>query len=294
MLTDAMQALITQIATALDLKLFEVSGLLAVLLVSGICGAVSPLVVGSRMAFFSDAMAHCAIAGVTLGLLTALTVAPAGDRPELNDGLIVGVMVALGVAVGLGIAYVREKTALASDTVIGVFFAGAIGFGGVLYAALAERARISPEVFLFGSPIFVSPGDLLRLIGLAVLTAVLLVWRYNQFVFASFNPSLARSRRIPLRLYNYAFIVLLNALLVVPAATASNLSGNLRQMFWLSLLLSLGTGLGGLFISTNYELALPDGATLKLAASPMIVVLNVLCFFGSMVVAWLLKRGPTA
>src|SRR5689334_24411390 len=196
MLTDALQSAISQAASALGLYSFQLNALLAVLLVSAICGAISPLVVGSRMAFFSDAMAHCAIAGVTLGLLANL----AFEAGVTDDALTVGVMIGFGVLVGLGIAYVRDKTALASDTVIGVFFAGAIGFGGVLYAALAKRAQISPEVFLFGSPVFVSTGDLLRLLALAALTGALLAWRFNPFVFASFNPSLARSRQIPLRL----------------------------------------------------------------------------------------------
>src|SRR5207248_6381394 len=159
---------------------------------------------------------------------------------------------------GLGIAYVRERTALASDTVIGVFFAGAIGFGAMLFKALNARSYMTPENFLFGDPTYVSTVDLLALLVLTLLTGAVLAWIYNQLVFTSFNASLARSRRFSMRLCNYLFIVLLavivnlslktvgalliNALLVVPAATAGNLSRNLRQMFWLSLGLSLFVG----------------------------------------------------
>ena len=90
----------------------------------------------------------------------------------------------------------------------------------------------------------------------------LFAWRYNQLVFASFNPTLARTRGLTLTLNNYLFIVLLalvvnlsikavgalliNALLVVPAAAAANLSRNLRQMFWLTVAFCLGAGLIGL------------------------------------------------
>src|SRR5262249_43525958 len=108
---------------------WNVRGTLAVLLVSLVCGAVGSLVVGNRMAFFSDALAHCAFAGVALGFLLALGFG--AHDPAAFSHWVTPVMVAFGVVVGLSIAYVRERTSLANDTVIGVFFAGAIGLGAV-------------------------------------------------------------------------------------------------------------------------------------------------------------------
>ena len=111
--------------------------------------------------------------------------------------------------------------------------------------------------------------DFLYLAILLVLVVALLLWRYNHLLLASFNPSLARSRRISLRMNNYLFILLLalivnfsivtvgalliNAMLIVPAATASNISRNLRQMFWLTFGLSIAAGLAGLSLSTAYR-----------------------------------------
>src|SRR5438874_3527021 len=109
---------------------FQVRGTLAVLLVGLLCGAVGSLVVGNRMAFFSDALAHCAFAGVALGVLVAL-LAGVRDKNKFYDWIL-PIMVVFGIVVGLLIAYVREKTNLANDTVIGVFFAGAMGLGAVL------------------------------------------------------------------------------------------------------------------------------------------------------------------
>src|SRR5262249_42710947 len=143
------------------------------------------------------------------------------------------IMVAFGALVGIGIAFVKEKTELASDTVIGVFFAGAIGFGAMLLTALKKHRTINPETFLFGSPLFVTDIQLLYLLILLVLVIALMTWRYNHLLLASFNPSLARSRRISMRINNYLFIILLalivnlsiftvgalliNAMLIVPA-----------------------------------------------------------------------------
>src|SRR5207248_3354214 len=99
----------------------NVRGLLAVVLVSLLCGTVSSLVVGNRMAFFSDALAHCAFAGVALGLLIGIASGSTARRDQWDfyqQWIIPLVMVSFGVLVGLLIAYVREKTGLASDTVI--------------------------------------------------------------------------------------------------------------------------------------------------------------------------------
>src|SRR5262249_46569243 len=129
---------------------------------------------------------------------------------------------------------------------------------------------------------------------------LVLIFRYNQFVMASFNPSLARSRNIPLRLCNYLFVVLLalivnlclravgvlliNAMLVVPAAAAANVSRNLRQMFWGSVLISVISGVAGLWLSNTVRLPIGRGTPIDLEPSGAIVVLSVLTFFATMAV----------
>jgi zinc transport system permease protein len=274
----------------------NIKALLVIVLVSLICGSIGTLVVGNRMAFFSDALAHCAFAGIALGILVSL----ATRNVLLENWLITLVMVTFGVAVGVAIAYVREKTGLANDTVIGVFFAFAVGFGGMVLGSLQVRTNFNPESFLFGSPLFVHERDLLAIFGLAVVLAVVLVKYYNQFVLASFNPSLARSRNVPLRWCGYLFIILLalivnlciqavgalliNAMLVVPAATAANFGRDLRQMFWGSVLLSLLAGVGGLWFSSTVRIPVGGGQELDFGPGGTIVVFGVLLFFLS--VAW--------
>lgn len=283
---------------------FQLAALLAVLLISGICGMVGALVVGNRMAFFSDAMAHCAFAGISLGLLIALSVGftPASDELQWLLPLI---MAGFGALIGVAIAFVRERTNLASDTVIGVFFAGAIGFGAMILQGFPGGKRaFDPERFLFGGPALAQPLDLLILAALFVLTALLFLWKYNQFVLASFNPSLARSRGVPVALNNYLFVVLLalivnfsisavgvlliNGLLVVPAATATNLIRNMRQMFRYTFGISLLTGLTGLLISRKFSLPVKGGPPKEFGVSGTIICVGVILFAASM--AWPLLR----
>jgi zinc transport system permease protein len=228
--------------------------LLALVLVGLACGAVGSLVVGGRMAFFSDALAHVSFASVSIGfVIFTLLLA---DRPagEFWD-FVTPVMVGFGMLVGYGIAAVRQRTGLGSDTVIGVFFASSLGLAATLRNIIQSRQLFSLEVFLFGDPMLVRAQDVLLLALQVVLVGVVLAFIYNSLLLSGFNSSLALSRRVPARFASYVFIMLLavvvtlcvrtvgvlliNALLVVPAATACNVARNLRQLFWLTIGLCL-------------------------------------------------------
>jgi zinc transport system permease protein len=288
--------------TVLDHK-FMIRGLLGIMLVSLICGVVSSLVVSNRMAFFSDALAHCAFAGVALGLILF-------GLELLGDDGILATMIAFGALFGVTIAYVRERTPLAYDTVIGVFFAGAMGLGAVLLKGMKGKgSQYNPENFLFGDILLVRGQDLVYLTLLLLGLLGYLWWLYNRSVFISFNPSLARSRNFPVRLGNYLFIVLLalivntclkvagalliNAFLILPAATAGNLSRNLRQFFWLSIGLSVLAGIAGTVVSDQWTPQLGN-ETIYLAHGGTIVIIAVLMFFVSMPLSrWIRGLRPT-
>jgi zinc transport system permease protein len=284
---------------------FNLRATLALVFIGVICGAVGSLVVGNRLAFFSDALAHSAFAGVSIGILIALLLQL--KHEDLYHWITL-VMIIFGILTGLGIVFVREKTSQSSDTVIGVFFAGAVGLGAILLKIGSSVIRFPTDDFLFGSLASVKSSDLLALAALLVATGVLLTWTYNGLVFSNFNLSLARSRRIPLRLYNYLFIALLavivnlclsavgalliNALLVVPAATAVNLCSNMRQLFRWSILLCLLTSLLGQWLSWEVPIPISGHGTARLGEGGTIVVLNVALFFVSMVVGPWLRTRP--
>ena len=304
MLVEWMRQFVGTVADTLGTDLFLVKGVMAVVLVCMLCGMAGSLVVGNRMAFFSDAMAHCAFAGVALGFLTLILTGHSHD--DAAEAWIVPlVMVLFGSTVGVAIAYVRDRTSLANDTVIGVFFAFAIGFGTMLFTVLKQVSTFDPERFLFGSPLFVPIVDLVYLSLLFLAVAGFFAWKYNAVVFASFNPSLARTRRVPTAWNNYLFVVLLalivnlsiksvgalliNALLVVPAATAVNHASNIRQMFWLTIGICVSSGIAGLLLSYYVPIPMGKGVTVKFGPSGAIVVFSVVLFFVSF--AWRLVRG---
>lgn len=248
---------------------FNLMAALALVLVGLNCGMVGSLVVGSRMAFFSDALAHCAFAGVSLGFVIFELLFGGAGKAEQFWHWVTPVMVVFGILVGGGIAFVRQCTGLTSDTVIGVFFAGAIGLAALLRRLISSRRLFSLEDFLFGDPLVATGGDLVGLFLLTLFTAGLLAAIYNRLLLSSFNTSLALSRRVPIQVVHYLFIILLavvvnlclravgvlliNALMIVPAATAVNISRNLRQMFWRTVILTVAVGLIGQGISWEVE-----------------------------------------
>ncbi len=291
---------------------FNVRALLALILVSLCCGAIGSLVIGGRMAFFSDALAHCSFAGISIGFLLFLLFGPLFGVVAKNEttfwNWVTVIMVVFGMLAGCGIVWVRTRTGLSSDTVIGVFFAGAVGLAAALRDLMRNRALFNLEDFLFGDPGLVFSGQLIVLAGLLVVTALLLAGIYNHLLLTSFNQSLALSRRVPVQLVHYLFILLLalivnlclrfvgalliNALLIIPAATAVNLSRNMRQLFWRTIILCLLLSLVGQWLS--WDLSMSTGNKVKLGVSGTIVLLNVLAFILSMIIApWLHAHRAT-
>lgn len=295
------------VADLLGVSTFTLYPVVAVVLLGLTCGLVGALVVGNRMAFFSDAMAHTAFAGVAVSLLLVVLLAGARSRAEVEPfvpWVPVGAA-GFGVAVGLGIAAVRDRSGLTNDTVIGVFFALAVGVGAMLMPPLSRVAPFSQEQFLFGGLSSVGAADLLALAGLLAVTLAVVGLRANALTLASFNPSLARSRGLPVKLDGYLFIALLavvvnlavstvgalliNALLVVPAAAAANLGRNYRQVFWLTLAGSVGSGLVGLAVSQTLALRLV-GERVSFGPSGTTVVVCVGWFFLTLLVRGLRRR----
>lgn len=277
----------------------------AIALTCTITGILGAFIVGNRLAFFSDALAHCAFTGIALGLMFALLQQGITGQ-ALEDRFVPLIMMIVGIGFALGIVYIREQTALPSDTIIAVFFAGAVGFGVMLLAGLRRFTSIDPDQYLFGNPLFVNSLDLIALLIVLCILLVSMQW-FNPFLLSNFSASLAHSRQIKTRLLQYIFVVLIalavnvsiravgvlliNAMLLVPAATAANLARNIRQLFWFTLWLSLVMGLSGLWLSDNLKVPVPNSREpLQFGPSGLIVVLSVILFFLSIFYRWVMYR----
>ena len=247
-----------------DTMLFMKNALLAVLVVTPLFGLLSTMVVESRMAFFSDALGHSAFTGMAIGALCGLT------RP-------VGAAVVFAVVIALLFTIVRQKTHMASDTVIGVFSSTAVALG-IFLSTLGGQSFTKFNTLLIGDILSVAPAEI-GLLAL-ILLALVILWltSYNQMMLSSVHQALADSRGIQVVWKNFLFtaaiavvvtismtwvgLLVINALLVLPGAAARNLAKNLPQYHLISILGGIVCGIAGLMVS--YYLGTSTGASITL------------------------------
>ena len=243
---------------------FMKNALLALLLMAPLFGLMSTMIVTGRMSFFSDALGHSAFTGIAVGAICGITM------PTVAAVL-------FSVAFALLFSYVRSRSNQAADTLIGVFSSTAVALG-IFAATLGGGSFTKYNRYLIGDILSVTPGEIGMLA--LVLLAVILFWLFcaNRLTLTAIHPQLASSRGIPVEFSQTLFIVaiavvvtlsissvgllILNSLLVLPAASARNISRNLRQYHGFSVLFALTAGICGLSIS--YSLGCSAGAAISL------------------------------
>ncbi|MDF2490524.1 MAG: transporter, permease component [Pseudomonas sp.] len=251
---------------------FVVNALLAGLMIGPVLGGLGTLVVVKRFAFFSEAVGHAALTGVAIGILL-------GEPYTGPYGSLFGYCLLFGLLLN----YLRNRTGLSPDTLIGVFLSVSLALGASLLLMLAGKINVHIlENVLFGSVLTVSGQDLLVLGIVALLVLGLALPLYNRIILASFNPQLAAVRGVTVKRLDYLFVVLVTlvtvaavkvigailvgALLVIPAAAARLVSQSLKGFFWLSVLIATLSTLLGILLPIMVDLPVPSGAAIILVA----------------------------
>ena len=223
-------------------------------------------VVLRRLSFFSDAIGHSALTGIAIGLLLAI-------NPFIS-ALVFCLLVALGIVA------VRTRTRLSLDTVLGIFFAAAVSLG-VILVQFTPGYQADLFSFLFGDILTVSTVDLFLSSLITLIVLFVMLFAGKAFISITFNPDLAKTEGIPVTYYELVFllvlagtialaikavgITLVTALLVIPAATAQNISRSLTSLFGISVVVGIITIVSGLLFSV--ALQTPSGPTIVLAGS---------------------------
>ncbi|MCE5978586.1 metal ABC transporter permease [Pseudomonas sp. JR33AA] len=251
---------------------FVVNALLAGLMIGPVLGGLGTLVVVKRFAFFSEAVGHAALTGVAIGILL-------GEPYTGPYGSLFGYCLLFGILLN----FLRNRTGLSPDTLIGVFLSVSLALGASLLLMLAGKINVHIlENVLFGSVLTVSAQDLLVLGIVAVLVLALALPLYNRIMLASFNPQLAAVRGVAVKTLDYLFVVLVTlvtvaavkvigailvgALLVIPAAAARLVSQSLKGFFFLSVLIATLSTLLGILLPIVFDLPVPSGAAIILVA----------------------------
>ncbi|HNX23181.1 MAG TPA: metal ABC transporter permease [Spirochaetota bacterium] len=249
---------------------FMKNALLAVIIVTPCFGLVGTMVVGNRMAFFSDVIGHSALTGIAIGVILGFT----DVRP---------VMIIFAVILSVSINIILEKTKASSDTVIGVFSASTVALGVALLSRGGSFNKYS--VFLIGDILSVTRMEIFYLV--LLLAGVVLFWIFfgSYLALISVEPSLAYDRAISPFVVKTLFSILvalvvilsirwvglliINSLFILPAASARLVSGSLKDYYFRSMYISMLSGISGLIIS--FYTGSACGATIVLCSAAVYI-----------------------
>jgi zinc transport system permease protein len=245
-------------------------------LVGGVLVAVtlsllSFFVVLRRIAFVGAGISHSALAGVAIGLILGV-----------NTTLTATVFCAL---IALLIGYISRRGHVREDVAIGITFSGTMALG-VTLIAVSGKYMSSLFSYLFGSILTITTADIALMAFYCLATVAVIALFFKQLLLISFNESIARVSGIPVDFLHYLLlvliaivtvasiklvgIVLVSALLVLPAATARQLAGTYRTILLLSILAGLISLFTGLALSYTFDL--PSGATIVLCACALFFI----------------------
>jgi zinc transport system permease protein len=250
---------------------FMLNALYAILIITPLFGIVGTAIVNNKMAFFSDALGHSALTGIAIGALLGIT------NPTLS-------MIIFGIVFALLLNRIKDLKITSKDTIISVFSSTALALGLVILSKNGNFAKFSN--YLIGDILSISSSEILALLGIAVLILLFWVFFSNKLYAISLNPSLAKSKGIKIAVTENLFIVLvalivmlsirwvgiliINSLLILPAAASRNIAKNLRQYHLFAVIFALASGVIGLI--TSYYAGIATGPTIVLIASMIFFV----------------------
>ena len=237
---------------------FMKMALAAILIITPLFGLMGTMIVNKKMAYFSDALGHSALTGIAVGVVCGI--------PDTNISMVI-----FAVVFALLLNKIGSRSTVSTDTIISVFSSCSVAIG---LAILSKGGNFSKYSSLL-------VGDVLSISG------VILFWItcFNWLNAICIHRALAKSKRIPVQLMDYVFAVLvalivmlsikwvgiliINALLILPAASSRNLSVNMREYHVFSIIFSVFSGVMGLILSyyTN------------VATGPMIVIIASVIYF---------------
>jgi zinc transport system permease protein len=257
---------------------FVVNALFCSFLLGPVLGGVGVMVVTKKMAFFSQAVGQAALTGVALGVFL-------GEPITSPYASLFGFCILFGLLMN----YTRNRTRMSPDTVIGVFLSISLAVGAcvLLYVTGKVNMHVLDNV-LFGSVLTVNDTDMTVLVMISILCLILGALLFNRLLLASFNPSLAHARGINAKFYDYIFImmitlitvaslkivgaVLVEALFIIPAASARNISRSMKGFFFFSVLIATLSCILGVILPMVWEIPVPSGGAIVLMASMFFVL----------------------
>lgn len=250
---------------------FMKNAFLAIILIAPLFGLVGTMIVNNKMSFFSDALGHCALTGIAIGVM-------------LGIGNYATSMLGFALIFALGISSIIDSGVSSSDTIIGVFSSAGIALGIVILSLRGGFSKYSG--YLIGDILSITKNEIILLAFVLVATIIIWFLSFNKLLLASLNTDMAKSKQINVKFYKNLFMILIamivtislkwvgmliiNSLLVLPAASARNVVKNMKSYHAVSVLFSMFSGIAGLILS--YYMDTSAGATIVLISSVIFFV----------------------
>lgn len=242
----------------------------AVLIITPLFGMMGTMIVNRKMAFFSDALGHSALTGIAIGVVLGIS----------NTNIS---MILFAILFAVLLNQLSSRITASTDTVISVFSSCSMAVGLAILSKGGNFSKYSS--ILVGDILSITPMEILYLVVIFGITLIFWIFGFNRLLAVSLNRTLAKSRHIPVKLMENLFailtalivmvsikwvgILIINALLILPAASSRNISENMREYHFFAVLFSMFSGVAGLIISyyTN------------VATGPMIVIVASVIYF---------------
>ncbi len=257
---------------------FMVNALLCALLIGPSLGAIGTMVIAKRMAFFSTAIGHAALTGIAIGIMLGEPV----SAPYVS-------LFSFAMLFAIYLNFSRNKSDMSHDTLIGVFLAASIAVGSALMLTVTRKISIHIlDSFLFGSILSAGNQDITLLFAITVTTIIIGVFYFNRLMLTGLNPALAAVRGVPVTALNYMFIILIalitvasvkiigavlvEALLIIPAASARNISSSLKSFIIYSVLFAMFSAITGIILPVELNLSVPSGAAIIITATILFII----------------------
>lgn len=255
---------------------FMKNALLAILIITPLFGILGTMIINNRMAFFSDALGHSALTGIAVGTIFGIT--------DINIS-----MVLYATVFALLLNFIKRRKTLSTDTVISVFSSLSMAIGLMILSQGGNFSRYSG--LLVGDILSITVKEIGLLCIIFVLTLIYWLINFNKVNSVGVNISLARSKNIKANFMEDSFsiliaiivmlsikwvgILIINALLILPAAASRNIASNMREYHLFSVLIAVFSGINGLVLS--YYLGTATG--------PTVVIISALLFFITLLVS---------
>ena len=245
---------------------FMKNAFMGVLLITPLVGLIGTMIVNNKMSFFSDALGHSALTGIALGVMFGV-----------NNYIIS--MMAFSIIFAICISAITDLEISSADTIIGVFSSIAMALGIVMLSKNGGFSKYSN--YLIGDILSIHANEILMLLFILIVVLIIWVLSFNKLLISSINSDLAYSKGISVKFYKNLFMVLvamivsvsikwvgiliINSLLVLPAASSRNIAKNMRTYHIMSVVFSLVSGLLGLVLS--FYIGTAAGGTIVLVSA---------------------------